>query len=182
MRFKLYRQDSRSEEAVINISDVFCDESVINSIKDAGIKISPYSKVVRAFPEIIIQEETEDETWVPTFYFNISDCPLLNPGVPIFRLQNQEGLGPYSVGKAIHYLVNVRPRERGPSPESDHLPEEALILLDKKVAFCGFISRAQLEKWFDEQDLQELEMLGFKITSVTPKYVFIGANQVVYVP
>lgn len=119
----------------------------------------------------------------------------------VYRLQNDAGLGPYTIRRGSTYpvpsylqieqdwLSNPRKRdEEDPHPS----PTEDGLALNEGLAwsalrndeFCGFESMASLRAWFlrEPQDPEALDNLGLRVTvwKVHGRYVRKGRKQLVF--
>lgn len=100
----------------------------------------------------------------------------------VYRVEDSEGRGPYR--KRAGYVHEWSKDENGhndynhPSPYQDGLPG----MWDMESYICGFKSKAQLKAWFSEEELSNLEALGFSIkTFEVPKSdVKVGGKQVIF--
>jgi len=111
--------------------------------------------------------------------------------IKIWRLENKAGIGCYralsieglkkEIGEfGILFLTMLLYRhdktyEEHPTPscdfgiERDIYPEE----------ICGFLNKEQGEKWFNKNELEDLEKIGFKLKEIEVKKITaIGRNQV----
>lgn len=75
----------------------------------------------------------------------------------VFRVENEEGRGPYSIwdGYAVMYCSGGN---RHPSPQS-----EGYNLRSGSAEVFGFTSLEQLERWFSPRDLRKLANEGFTV-------------------
>ena len=98
----------------------------------------------------------------------------------IWRVQNAHGIGPYQAFKKMpQCLEHHNGSNAHPTPSADfginRSPHEEEI--------CGFISLQQAYSWFTPEELRELELLGFELTSVSVERITVhGCRQVLAIP
>jgi hypothetical protein len=182
MKFDVFDQKTESFSTKVEIEDIYSNDSVLKALHDQQIIQGKNFKVVRVHPELIIQQyDDENEYWVPLCWVVSREDETVEKKL-VYRLENSEGLGPYSSRKGLHYLCSLNLKERGPSPENDHFPNEAMEFLDSKKAYCAFLSVDQLKSWFSDEDIAELEKVGFSIVEKQAKKIWLGGHQVLYIP
>jgi len=124
------------------------------------------------------------------------------PFTLVWRLQNSRGLGPYTAelengDSAYHHGEVWEANEHGelegfrhknspehppPIDDSGFYPKEQVLpSKDKNIRF-GFSSKAQLEKWFNQHEIKNLEKLGFKIKQLRAAKVWDSGKQAMFIP
>lgn len=102
--------------------------------------------------------------------------------ITVWRVENNQGLGPYSVRPGV-YELSEEVCERlhsHPTPELDFgkiwwdTPTELYVF--------GFKSIYQLRRWFTSADLEELFKLGYRVVKyrVAKELVIFGTRQVAF--
>lgn len=101
----------------------------------------------------------------------------------VWRVQNQFGRGPYSLRE------EWKTKDHGKSPNTP-VPknDKGFTRKDKEHintrtdVFFGFETEAQLRKWFDPEELEKLDELGFAPVKVKAEKVWSSGTQVVFIP
>ena len=181
MKFDVFDQETKTLIVKLEFDDIYSDLSVLNSLIDNKIINGKDFKVIRIHPELIIQQyDNDEEMYRPLCWIVVKNDEILTNSF-VYRLENSDGKGPYTADRSINYLCVTNSRERGPHPDYDHFPPEALKYLGE-IAFCAFLNENQLKVWFSESDLIELKKLGFEIVRKPAKKVWLGGHQVIFVP
>ena len=95
----------------------------------------------------------------------------------VLRIQNRNGKSPYIDSPTeLYYQINTEFEHR-PSPMDD-IGIERWPKIDKR---CGFLNQDQLDRWFDNFDLEILESYDYYITEVNGTITAIGEYQVLYI-
>lgn len=110
---------------------------------------------------------------------NDSDYPLV-PIDPhpqtIFRVQNELGIGPYRDDRLCHGLLNHHNENQYDFP----LPKKDIGRYTLTEEKCGFLSLADLYKWFSPNEIDELKAEGYEIAQVQGLVTGIGNKQVLF--
>jgi hypothetical protein len=131
-----------------------------------------------------------------------ASAPGSPPTMTIWRVEEEDGQGPYGTGRALYNAVQIAEaalspeefrefeRERDtslrPSPRADFEPAEWLDLhpRDRSKLMFGFASREDAYKWFGPVHMKLLKRMGAKLVRRQAKKVFLSTSgsQLVYIP
>ena len=103
----------------------------------------------------------------------------------VFRVEHEDGCGCYSNSRRglSSFLDDMLDRHNTdpdghPNPQNDVGIDRCM---DAKE-FCGFESMESLEQWFTEDELAELERLGFYVIKVSgAEMTAVGKEQVLFI-
>jgi hypothetical protein len=116
--------------------------------------------------------------------FDSDSHPEQKPYVELWRVQNEQGEGPYRGFDEPYQKAWADPNhdEKAPLPRQDpgfHPEEPDKINFHHKF---GFETMDHLNKWFSPAELTRLSSHGYKPTKVKAKKVYSSGNQAFYEP
>jgi hypothetical protein len=148
-----------------------------------------------------LEKEGSVKPFLKTSQLNKVAVPLIfdaetsdKPFEIVWRVQNQEGKGPYRSNSELFNKLfelaykrqdreNLEYQEFNPMPEYDpgFAPEDKIKqIFDKN--FYGFKDRQQYERWFDKPSRDLLEQYGFQLVPVQAEKIWDSGKQVIYKP
>jgi len=110
--------------------------------------------------------------------------------VIVYRFENSKGVGPYaSDGKSSSSALPEELRSRYCNMDSSHHYDESnhpsarnIEGFRREHSFCGFTSKEQIDKWFNKEEQDLLNVLGFKLNTyvVSKENVKGDGKQVIF--
>jgi len=105
----------------------------------------------------------------------------MNQGKRIYRLQEDEGRGPFRPGFSETWLDGIRSYDLPPWLEEFgwHVAQEAR----QSGLYCGTGCRSleQLYRWFSRNERRRLKRYGYDVVTIVPDRIFAeSVNQVVF--
>lgn len=100
----------------------------------------------------------------------------------IYRVENEIGEGPYR-SDCYEQIESELGNEWGkinedhPTPYHDGIPNSGFVPFDY---IFGFVSREQLDRWFDRRSREVLREYGFKVVRYYSSQFFEGRHQVCF--
>lgn len=101
----------------------------------------------------------------------------------IFRVQNAEGKGPYSLGGESWDILEKHNDPDVPDGRKTHpapCDDPGILRWMEKSEYCGFESLEALVEWFSGEELALLEILGFTIVPVRGRITSMGQKQLLF--
>lgn len=100
----------------------------------------------------------------------------------VYRVENEEGKGPYlsMPGKCDCWQTTDHNRSwRHPLPEDDIREWMGSYT---SLHLFGFKDKRQLYSWFSQEELNNLNKLGFVVKKMKAKEILYGGYQIAFIP